>query len=234
LSTPAEVSDKDSDRRVVVRIWDLPTRLFHWLIVALFAFSWWTAEYDHLDWHMLSGYAILGLVLFRVYWGFAGSSTARFARFLKGPRAVSDYARHVFERSGSSTPGHNPMGGWSVVALLFLLLLQTVLGLFAIDVEGFQPGPLDNLVSFETGRWFAHQHGKVFNLLLIFSGLHVAAILFYWLYKRENLISPMVTGSKRLPATDARPEPAFTRLWWAIPGLLAAGLLVAWVVLGRF
>ena len=234
MSTPAEAPNKDSDRRVVVRIWDLPTRLFHWLIVALFAFSWWTAEYDHLDWHMLSGYAILGLVLFRVYWGFAGSSTARFAHFLKGPRAVSDYARHVFERSGPSTPGHNPTGGWSVVALIFLLLLQTVLGLFAIDVDGVNAGPLDNLVSFETGRWFSHQHGKVFNLLLVFSGLHVAAILFYWLYKRENLISAMVTGSKRLPAADSQPALAFTRLWWAVPGLLAAGLLVAWVVLGRF
>jgi cytochrome b len=221
LSTPAEVSNTDSDRRVVVRIWDLPTRLVHWLIVALFAFSWWTAENDHLDWHMLSGYAILG------------SSTARFARFLKGPRAVSDYARHLFERSGASTPGHNPMGGWSVVVLLFLLLLQTVLGLFAIDVDGVNAGPLDTLVSFDTGRWFSHLHGRVFNLLLIFSGLHVAAILFYWLYKRENLIPAMITGFRRFRAADNRPVLEFTRLWWAIPGLLAAGLLVAGVVLGR-
>jgi cytochrome b len=224
----------DRDREVPVRVWDLPTRLFHWLIVVLFGFSWWTAENDHLDWHMLSGYAVLVLVLFRVYWGFAGSGTARLARFLKGPRAVFAYAGGLFERRARATRGHNPMGGWSVVLLIVLLLLQTVLGLFAIDVDGVNAGPLDNLVSFETGRWFSHQHGKVFNLLLIFSGLHVAAVLFYWFYKRDNLISAMITGSKRLAAADARPELAFVRLWWALPGLLAAGLLVAWIVLGRF
>ena len=183
---------------------------------------------------MLSGYAILTLVLFRLYWGLVGSGSARFARFVKGPRAVFAYGRRLFDRSGSSSPGHNPMGGWSVVILVFLLLLQTVLGLFAIDVEGLTAGPLDNLVSFDTGRWFAHQHGKVFNLLLIFSGLHVAAILFYWLYKRENLVSAMITGSKRLSPADAPLAPEFTRLWRAVPGFLAAGLLVAWIVLGRF
>jgi cytochrome b len=228
------VSDDTNDRQVLVRVWDLPTRLFHWLIVVLFAFSWWTAEYDHLDWHMLSGYAILVLVLFRVYWGFVGSSTARFASFLKPPRTFLAHAGRLFERPSRATPGHNPMGGWSVVALVFLLLLQTVLGLFAIDVDGVNAGPLDTLVSFDTGRWFSHQHGRLFNILLVFSGLHVAAILFYWAYKRENLISAMVTGFKRLPEADAGPDFHFVRLWWAVPGLVVAGLLVAWVVLARF
>ena len=223
----------DPGRKVRVRVWDLPTRLFHWLIVVLFAFSWWTAEYDHLDWHMLSGYAILVLVLFRIYWGFVGSSTARFANFLKPPRTFLAYAGRLFERSGHTTHGHNPMGGWSVVALVLLLLLQTVLGLFAIDVDGVSAGPLDTLVSFDTGRWFSHQHGRLFNFLLVFSGLHVAAILFYWIYKRENLISAMITGFKRLPGGDAGPDFHFVRFWWAVPGLVAAGLLVAWVVLGR-
>jgi cytochrome b len=222
------------DPDIPVRVWDLPTRLFHWLIVVLFAFSWWTAEYDHLDWHMLSGYAILVLVLFRIYWGFVGSSTARFASFLKPPRTLLAYAGRLFERPGRATPGHNPMGGLSVVALVFLLLLQTVLGLFAIDVDGVNAGPLDTLVSFDAGRWFSHQHRKLFNILLVFSGLHVAAILFYWVYKRENLIAAMITGFKRLPEGDAGPDFHFVRLWWAVPGLAAAGLLVAWVVLGRF
>jgi cytochrome b len=227
-------SPKRPDPDKPVRVWDLPTRLVHWLIVALFAFSWWTAEYDHFDWHMLSGYAILVLMLFRIYWGFVGSSTARFAHFLKRPRVFLAHAGRLFERPGRATAGHNPMGGWSVVALVFLLLLQTVLGLFAIDVDGVSAGPLDTLVSFNTGRWFSHQHGRVFNLLLVFSGLHVAAILFYWIYKRDNLISAMFTGIKRLPEADARPDLHFARLWWTVPGLLAAGLLVAWVVLGRF
>ncbi len=226
--------DNNRDPRVPVRVWDIPTRLFHWLIVTLFAFSWWTAENDHLDWHMLSGYAILGLVVFRVYWGFVGSATARFTSFVRGPRAFLAYAGRVLERPGQASLGHNPMGGWSVVALMMLLLTQVGLGLFAIDVEGLNAGPLDTLVSFDTGRWFAHQHGKVFNLLLILSGLHVAAILFYWAYKRENLIGAMFTGFKRMPRDDVHPNLYFARLWWVVPGLLAAGLLVAWVALGHF
>jgi cytochrome b len=234
LSAPAEDSSKESQRDVAVRVWDLPTRLVHWLIVVLLAFSWWTAENDLLDWHMRSGYAILGLVIFRIYWGVAGSQTARFATFLKGPRTFFAYAGRLLERPGRATPGHNPMGGWSVVVLMLLLLLQVVLGLFAIDVEGLNSGPLNTLVSFDTGRWFAHLHGRIFNVLLIFSGLHVAAIMFYWVYKRDNLIPAMITGLKRLPERDSRPHLHFVRLWWTIPGLLAAGLLVAWIVLGRF
>jgi cytochrome b len=224
----------DTGRGVRVRIWDVPVRLFHWLIAALFAFSWWTAETDRLDWHMLSGYAILALLLFRIYWGFAGSATARFSSFLRGPRTVLGYARNLFQQSESVAFGHNPMGGWSAIALILLLLAQTVLGLFAIDVDGINAGPLDTLVSFETGRTFAHLHGRVFNLLLILTGLHLAAVLFYWFYKRENLVAPMITGRRRLPSWALWTELYFAPLWQAAFALLVAGLLVAWVVLGRF
>jgi cytochrome b len=209
-------------------------RLFHWLIAVLFAFSWWTAETDRLDWHLVSGYAILALVLFRIYWGFAGSASARFTAFIRGPRTVLGYARNLFRRSESVAFGHNPMGGWSVIALILLLLLQAVLGLFAIDVDGINAGPLDALVSFRTGRWFAHQHGRVFDLLLILTGLHLAAVAFYRIYKRENLIGPMINGRRRLPAGAPWPELYFAGFWVALPGLLVAGLLVAWLALGRF
>jgi cytochrome b len=224
--------DSDLDRRV--RVWDLPVRLFHWLIIVLFSFSWWTAEIDRLDWHLLSGYAILALVLFRIYWGFAGSATARFTAFIRGPRTVLGYARNLFRASESVAFGHNPMGGWSVIALILLLLLQAALGLFAIDVDGINSGPLDALVSFRTGRWFAHQHGRVFDLLLILTGLHLAAVVFYWIYKRENLIGPMINGRRRLPPGTPWPELYFAGVWVALPGLLVAGLLVAWLALGRF
>jgi cytochrome b len=224
----------DSAPDTRVRVWDVPVRLFHWLITVLFAFSWWTAETDRLDWHLLSGYAILALVLFRIYWGFAGSATARFTAFIRGPRTVLGYARNLFQRSESVAFGHNPMGGWSVIALILLLLLQTVLGLFAIDVDGINAGPLDTLVSFRTGRWFAHQHGRVFDLLLILTGLHLAAVAFYWIYKRENLIGPMINGRRRLPPGAPWPKLYFAGVWVALPGLLVAGLLVAWLALGRF
>lgn len=228
MSAPGLNSEK-----VPVRVWDLPTRLFHWLIVLLFAFSWWTAETDRLDWHMLSGYAILALVLFRLYWGFAGSRTARFRHFLKGPKALLAYSARMFEKPGTPTLGHNPMGGWSAAALIALLLLQTGLGLFAIDVDGLNAGPLDILVSFETGRRIAGLHNKAFDLLLVLTGVHVAAVLFYWIYKRENLIAAMVTGRKRIPPS-ADNDLHFVKLWWAIPGLLAAGAIVVWIVLGHF
>jgi cytochrome b len=217
VSDPA----RDAAPDLRVRVWDLPVRLFHWLIAVLFGFSWWTAENDRLDWHMLSGYAILALLLFRIFWGFAGSATARFSGFLKGPRAVIGYARNLFRQSES-------------VALVTLLLLQTVLGLFAIDVDGIDGGPLNVLVSFQTGRGFAHLHGRVFNLLLVLTALHVAAVLFYWLFKRENLVAPMITGRRRLPSWASWTELYFAPFWLAAAGLLVAGLLVACVVMARF
>src|SRR5262249_5537036 len=120
-----------------ILIWDWPTRLVHWLLVALVFFSWGAAEYQHMDLHRYSGYTILGLLVFRLYWGIAGSETARFANFVKGPRAVADYLR-----SKTKSIGHNPLGALSVVALLTLLVAQVALGLFSVDVDGLESGPL--------------------------------------------------------------------------------------------
>ena len=109
-------------------VWDLPVRLVHWLLAVLIAFSWWTVHNHHTDWHIWSGCAILTLLLFRLLWGFVGSSTARFASFVRGPRAVADYLR------GSWTGiGHNPLGALSVIALLVAVAVQVSLGLVAED-----------------------------------------------------------------------------------------------------
>jgi cytochrome b len=216
-----------------VRIWDAPTRLFHWLIVALFITSWLTAEIDRLDLHFLSGYAILGLLAFRLYWGFAGSATARFATFLKGPRSVVAYARRLTARAGSGSPGHNPMGGWSVVAMLLILAAQVGLGLFASDVDGVETGPLNHLVSFDAGRRIAHLHSFVFNILLGFVILHVAFIIFYVAYKRENLIGPMISGFKIQPETiKPSAELSFAPGWRAVVGAAIAVALTIWIVGG--
>jgi len=212
-----------------VAVWDLPTRLVHWALVVLVAFSWWTGEYGELSWHRWSGYAILGLVLFRIYWGFAGSSTARFTHFVRGPGAVWTYSRTLLERVGTGAAGHTALGGWSIVAMLLLLLTQTGLGLFAVDVDGLESGPLSDLVTFETGRQLAKWHETTVDILIGVIALHVAAVLFYWLYKRENLFGAMFTGVKRLPRTPA-PQVRIVSLWRAVVGLLVIALAVTALV----
>ncbi len=155
-----------------MRVWDLPTRLVHWLMVLGVALSWWTGETGRLEWHRWSGYGLLGLVAFRIYWGFFGSSTARFRQFLRGPRTVVGYLRGAWPPA----PGHNPLGALSVLALLALLAAQIVLGLFAVDVDGIESGPLSLYVSFDAGRSAAKWHGAIFNALLWLIALHIVAI----------------------------------------------------------
>src|SRR5262249_17349458 len=130
---------------IAVPIWDLPVRLGHWLLVPLVAVSWFTGKFGALTWHRWSGYAILFLVLFRVYWGFAGSNTARFSHFLRGPRAVWGHSKTLLERLASKTAGHTPLGGWSIMAMLLAMLIQGALGLFSVDVDGIESGPLSDL-----------------------------------------------------------------------------------------
>src|SRR4051812_3849881 len=198
MTGPAPSTNEAGDE-VAVSIWDLPVRLVHWLFVVLVVLLWFTGKYGALAWHRRFGYAILSLVLFRIYWGFTGGSTARFVHFLRGPRAVWEYSKTLLERVSSQRAGHNPLGGWSVITMLLLLLLQTGFGLFAVDVDGIESGPLADLISFDTGRRMALWHAKAVDVLLVFISLHLAAILHYWLYKRENLTSAMLTGVKRMP-----------------------------------
>jgi len=179
---------------VRARLWDWPTRLVHWALVALIGFSWWAAETDRLTWHRLSGYVVLGLVVFRLIWGFAGSGSARFASFVHGPGATLAYARTLASRTYKASPGHNPLGAWSVLAILACLIAQVVTGLFAVDVDGLESGPLSDRVSFDTGRAFAEWHEWSFTALQVLVVLHFLAIGFYAFYKRVDLVRPMVTG----------------------------------------
>lgn len=193
-----------------VRVWDLPTRLFHWLLVVLIGFSWWSAENRIMDWHLLSGITVLGLVAFRLIWGLIGGSTARFARFLRSPGQVLAYLRG---QASSPKAGHNPLGGYSVAIMLLLLSVQVAAGLFAVDVDGIDSGPLSFLVSFDQGRAASEVHEIAFTLLQVVIGLHVLAILFYLVVRKRNLVHPMVTGRDKgldtregelLPASPVR------------------------------
>jgi cytochrome b len=206
-----------------VRIWDLPTRLFHWAIVLLVPALWWTHEIERLDLHILLGETMLGLVLFRLIWGVIGSSTARFATFLRGPGTALRYLKG----KAAAGFGHNPAGGWSVVAMLLVLAVQIGLGLFVSDEDGLNCGPLSHLISYDSARILAHRHETMFYVLLGLIALHVGAILYYLLIRRDNLVTPMVTGRRAAGAGDEAMIGA--PLWrFAVAASLAAAL--AWIV----
>ncbi|HEY0522873.1 MAG TPA: cytochrome b/b6 domain-containing protein [Stellaceae bacterium] len=226
----SEAADATGPARRII-VWDLPVRVFHWAVVALIGFSWWAAEHDRLDLHKLSGYAILTLVLFRVFWGVAGSATARFSSFVRGPREVLAYARHFFSREPSHWIGHNPMGALSVLGLLALLLVQTATGLCASDEDGLESGPLARLVGYDMSRTLSKVHGTTFTLIQVLVVLHVAVILFYAFYKREDLIGPMVRGSKTISREKAAAgaAPPQAPLGLALVLLIAAAAAV-WAI----
>jgi cytochrome b len=205
-----------------VRIWDLPVRLFHWAIVLIVPAMWVTHEYERMDLHILLGQILLGLLLFRLIWGLIGSSTARFSGFVRGPRAVARYLRG----RGGPVFGHNPLGGWSALLMLLLLAVQIGLGLFAIDEDSLNEGPLSHLVSYDTARILAHRHETVFYILLALIAAHVAAILYYRLFRRDDLITPMVTGRRVAAEDGATMTPA---PWWRflVAAAFAAGATLA-------
>ncbi|HXQ48088.1 MAG TPA: cytochrome b/b6 domain-containing protein [Caulobacteraceae bacterium] len=225
LEGVAAISTTAQPAKTRVAIWDWPTRLVHWLIMGLVAFCWWSAETDQLALHETAGEVLVGLVVFRLIWGVVGSSTARFSDFLRGPRAVIAYVGELGRgKTGRAMIGHNPLGGWSVAAMLGLLALDLGLGLFAVDVDGDQPGPFANLISFDDGRTIAHVHHWVFNALLALIALHLVAIAFYALVRRDNLVGPMLTGAK---AAHPDAEPMTRAPLWRLAVAAAIAALAA-------
>lgn len=213
-----------------VRVWDLPTRLFHWLLAALVVGLVATGYIggQAMTWHARLGYAVLTLLLFRLAWGFVGGHWSRFRSFVHGPRSVLAYVR------GQSHPdhlvGHNPLGAASVFALLLVLLVQVGTGLVGDD-DTFFTGPLNRFVANSTGlaaTWYHKQVGQWLLIALVV--LHVAAVLFYLLKKRQNLVRPMLTGDKEAaaPAVSSRDD-ALARIGAAVLlGVCAAA--VTWLV----
>jgi cytochrome b len=198
---PIVVPDADNIRAgQFVKVWDLPTRLFHWTIVLLVGFSWWSAETGHMDWHYRSGLTALILLVFRLLWGVIGSSTARFGNFLRAPSTVIAYLRRPKE--SAQALGHNPFGGYSVIAMLLTLIVQVGTGLFSVDIDGLESGPLSYLVSFDQGRVAAKVHHLSFTVIQVLVVLHVLAIAYYRLRGRR-LIMPMITGRDPQVSADA-------------------------------
>jgi cytochrome b len=221
-----------------VRVWDLPTRAFHWLLVALVTISMYTGNVGgvaEMEWHMRAGYAVLALVLFRLAWGVVGSRHSRFADFVRGPRAVLGYARDLVRGLSPRVLGHNPLGGWSVVAMLTSLLLQAVTGLFAND-DILTKGPLAKHVSKAMSDRLTGIHDLNATVLYVLIAVHLGAVFSYLVLKKENLIRPMLSGRKRvepgeIPGAGGEDEP-FASPWWAIP-IVGAAAAAVWFVVTR-
>jgi cytochrome b len=180
-----------------VLVWDLPTRLFHWLLVVLVASSFATGKAggNWMLYHEQCGEAILALLIFRVLWGFIGSTPSRFRTYLAGPATVFRYARTLLRRDSGRHLSHNPLGGWSVMAMLLALTLQAGTGLFANDDIATE-GPLYKWVSKATSDRLTSLHHFNHDVIIVLIAVHVAAVLFHLIYKQENLITPMITGMK--------------------------------------
>ncbi len=206
-----------------IRVWDLPVRLFHWLLTLSILGLFITVQLgsEWMEWHKRLGYVALGLVLFRVVWGFVGSHHARFATFVRKPSTVIAYAKSLRAGGAKQFLGHNPLGALSVIALLACVGFQAVSGLFANDDIDFQ-GPYASMVSKAWSNRLTGLHKLNSDLLLILLGLHLAAIAYYVFFKRENLLKAIVTGEKTIDVSasirDAQmagtPRPAW--LSWVV------------------
>lgn len=181
-----------------VRVWDLPTRLFHWTLVALVATAVITQEIggNAMEWHFRAGYAVLTLVAFRVLWGLVGTRYARFSSFAYGPSAILAYLRNSRQGRKDGLLGHNPLGSLSIFALLANLLAQAISGLYSND-DIANDGPLVKFIGKELSDQITWFHKEVSGTLLyVLVGLHAAAIVFYAIRKKQNLVRPMVTGDQ--------------------------------------
>jgi cytochrome b len=225
-------------------------RLVHWAFVILLVFQFITGKIGGklMPWHVYSGYTMLVLIVFRILWGFAGSTHARFASFLAGPRAALRFAVRLLSRAAVPQVGHNPLGGWMVVALLVSLAIQAVTGLYSNDGVATE-GPLAAQVTLDLSNELAEIHRGNFKVLLVLSAIHVLAVIYHWLAKKENLTLPMFTGVKHVPpealrqrrearrgskprrvASRENPRGRFPAAWvsWVVLAISVA--LVAWVV----
>lgn len=190
----------------MIKVWDFPTRVFHWLLVIAVTICIYTSyhfsdfydfgalgSYSAMALHQYAGSLILALLLFRIIWGIMGASTARFSNFIKSPAAVFRYLKSA----ATATEGHNPLGAFMVIALILTLLIQVITGLFLEDnTYMFTNAPFAHLIkgSLRTNLQLIHGDGR--TVLLVLIGLHILAALFYLIIKRQNLIGTMITGMR--------------------------------------
>lgn len=183
------------------KIWDPVTRLWHWVLAIVVVTGWCMGEFmsfTTIQWHFYCGYTVLGLVAFRCVWGLVGPVPVRLRALIPSPAALFRYLKSIGQRTPSGTPGHNPLGSLSVLAMLLLLTAQATSGLFIESDDYFESAPLAYLVSDAVTDRLTWWHKLLSKFVLGIVALHVAAIVYYLVWKKENLIVPMITGWKQV------------------------------------
>jgi cytochrome b len=205
-------------------VWDLPTRVFHWLLVLSMIGSYVTAKLDLMPWHMRLGELTIGMLIFRVLWGLIGPRHARFSNFIKGPGTVLQYLK-----GGVRSVGHNPLGAGMVVLMLLLLAVQATTGLFSTDDIAYV-GPYNPSVSHSLAEQLTGIHHKNFNIILAAIVLHLCAITYYTFVKKERLVPAMFHGHKPAEQVPAQEAISSSQLWKALIVIAVAGGCVYWLL----
>ncbi len=212
-------------------IWDLPLRIFHWSLVICLLGSWYTSNQDNglIEYHLTLGYITLGLIIFRVLWGILGTTHSRFSQFIPSLAKLSLYIKNFYSSDTPSHPGHNPLGSLMVVFMLAVIFLQAVSGLFMNDdifTSGPYYGTLDEKL--EVIAVFIHHNG--FNVILATIAMHIFAVIFYTIFKKQSLVLPMVTGKKSSTDVTKKDSISHSKIGLAILISIFVSVFVYWLV----
>jgi len=221
----------DNKKALTIKVWDLPVRLFHWtlMLAVIGAYLSHKAGIEYFIYHLWCGYTVVILVSFRILWGIVGTYHARFLNFLRSPAHTIRYGIALLRNQSTHYSGHNPLGGWMVIVLLIALLTQGITGLFGND-EILNVGPLYGYVSNELSLQLTSLHRQLFDWLIALIGLHVLAVLFHQIFKKESLIGAMITGRKPVPEVNGAIGIRSSRLWLALALLTLLCMTLAWFV----
>jgi len=213
-----------------VLIWDLPLRIFHWLFAFTVIASWYTSDQDNdlIELHMQLGYFALGLLVFRVLWGFVGTKHSLFTSFIPTPKRLVLYIKNLSNNRIESSVGHNPLGSLMVILMILLISLQAISGLFIND-DVFSSGPYYESVSKDIEKIMVFLHHNVFDFMIAAIILHLVAIGYYVRIKKQSLILPMITGKKAEKINNTL-EIKHSKLWTALLVVIVAAIFVYWLV----
>lgn len=213
-------------------IWDLPLRIFHWVLVLTILGAWYTSDQDNdlIDYHLIFGYVALGLMLFRILWGFIGTTHAKFKHFIPTPKKLINYVKSQDGQQPTAYPGHNPLGSLMVVFMLVLILLQAISGLFMND-DIFTSGPYYGAITGNLEKFFTFFHRNSFNVILAAIALHILAIAFYKVVKKKALVASMITGKKTSEDVSEKDAIKHSKIIIAIITAIAVAAFVYWLVI---